>query len=185
MKVALADKNDDWYGTIVRYVDSNHIMIDIPVSDDKKQLTLSEGVELEFRFSRFLGMYTFKSKFEEAYEYLDLAIIEKPVEIFKIRSRKYVRVPVNIKVMIDQRNGNITNLSAEGLYIVIDHKYSIGDTVQIDFRLEKTEISLKGMVVRLGDDNGYGIKFTEIGQDKVNLIDHYALKKVVIDLFLD
>lgn len=177
-KMALAESQDRWYGTIVRLMNNAYIMADLPISNYREPLVLHEGDEVECRFTRFDGVYTFKTRFKSFLTDLNLVVMEKPDTLVKTEKRKHMRVPVYLQTKINGLyDGIVLNISAGGLLLTTNNVFNVGEVVQIDFELDQFPFGVMGEVVRLGGDNGYGIRFHEPGQSERIALENYILKK--------
>ncbi|MCL6561073.1 MAG: PilZ domain-containing protein [Firmicutes bacterium] len=182
IKVRLADSNDLWYGTYVRLIGKSSIMIDLPVRNNKDFLILNEGDELDCKFTRFNGVYTFSSKFKSYVPDFNLMILTRPAYLRKTELRDHIRVSVNIPAKINNDcDGNIVNLSLGGLLINTDCKLCVGDVVQLCFHIDQSSLNINCQVVRKGDDNQYGLRFIELSRPARITIDHYILERIIED----
>jgi len=180
VKVALIDRKEIWYGTIVRLINNSYFMADHPISNNRDPLILHEGDEVDCKYTCYDGVYTFKTKIKSFLTDLNLVILENPTRLKKTEMREHVRLPVYIQVKVnEQYEGIVLNLSVGGLLLTLNHEFSIGDVVKVDFELDKTPFSAMGKMVRLGGDNGYGIQFVELDRSKRIALDRYVLMKII------
>ncbi|HZK58132.1 MAG TPA: PilZ domain-containing protein [Clostridia bacterium] len=154
------------------------IYISAPIYKGKRYF-LSNGQNIGIFFYRDTAVYQFYAKVLKQVDINIIAFVVKPENgLYRIQRRKHYRLPVVIKVTIEQRrSGRIhklecvtKDLSGGGIKAICNEKLEEGEDVGVRLYLGKNNIIIvNGKIMRVVKDTttncyGLGIKFDKISQ---------------------
>lgn len=154
------------------------IYISAPIYKGKRYF-LSEGQNIGIFFYRDTAVYQFYAKVLKQVDINIIAFVVKPKDgLYRIQRRKHYRLPVVIKVIIEQkRNGKMhklecvtKDLSGGGIKAICNEELDEGENVGVRLYLSKNNIIMvNGKIIRSVKDTitgcyELGIKFDKISQ---------------------
>lgn len=193
LNLKINDRLEVWtgeesYRSLIMNLDDDEIKINIPVSEGK-YLVLNVGEEVEvFRYSSTKICYKFFCKVVSRgiENNIGYYILGNPYDIRKAQRRKNFRAQYFKKIFyksmtneekdgtISYKEGQIIDLSAGGMKVVLSKSVEKGDILLIKITIGEEELEIKGIVVREENNlDGYktcGISFVEITESQCDKI---------------
>lgn len=190
--------NDENYSSNIQNINlkKKYIEISIPIKNGK-YVPLHRGEEVYITFFdednlyRFLGSVIGNRK-----DTIPLIVIKYPDNIHKIQRRKFVRVKKLKEIKYIKLNSNISNygfeffsnnkekiknaytidISGGGCRINANEKLEYGDIILVCMDLSNAKVLIKSKVVRIDENNNYGIEFIDIEENVREKIIMYLFK---------
>jgi len=171
------------YSSRVENMSEDRVVLASPIKH-RTPVFVPSGNYVTVIFTDNLCVYSFRSKVIANYnQRIPFMVVKTPDKLEKIQQREYVRVPINLNVLLsytdeDDQTREIwcksRDLSGGGLMLVNSKpfKLSKGDEVNLTFHLEGETISVKGEIMRVYhelDISGIerhilGVKFKELSE---------------------
>lgn len=172
----MAIDNDECYNSRVVEINKLYLLTTLP-SNNGKKIILSKGDKVTCCFTEKDGQYKFETNvliFTNGFY-----MFNKPEFIFRIQLRNYIRVPILLPVVFNYDNkGKILNLSSGGVLLNTNILLGLGEEILLNLEELGIKKLTKGLVVRIVDENKYGIKFIEMSEFDKDLIMGYVFRKI-------
>lgn len=154
------------------------------ISDEQLLYNLEKNDDIEFEINSPSGGFVFKSKIIEIISENEIKA-EIPIKLLQMSRRAYKRIEVVIPIEIiynEKRNkGAIMDLSEGGAFIISNEEFHVGNLIKLNFIISEKKILIEVYIKRKEKfmqgltlkKYGYGIEFSELGEEFNTIIRDY------------
>ena len=154
------------------------------ISDEQVLYNLEKDDDIEFEINSPSGVFVFKSKIIEIISENEIKA-EIPSKLLQMSRRAYKRIEVVIPIEIIYNNnknkGAIMDLSEGGAFIISNEEFHVGNLIKLNFIIAEKKILIEVYIKRKEKfmqglnlkKYGYGIEFSELGEEFNTIIRDY------------